>query len=263
MDRVNDADAEVYEQKLVHSVYDNIAPHFSSTRYKPWPRVAAFLETFRSGALVGDIGCGNGKNSHLAFHALQLASSSPPEGTARLLYSLCVDRSVELLKLAKGYGLEAHAGDGLRLPYRSSVFEGVICIAVLHHFCTAARRQRAAAELVRILSVGGRALVYVWATKAKGGKFVSGGGAKRARDEKGGPSDPPSTDHKGMDVLVDWQMHQKFDGAEAVHQRYYHLFQEGELSELFSSAVPAGWGIQMQPEYFDKENWCLEFTRCR
>ena len=31
------------EKKYVYEVYDKIAPHFSSTRYKPWPKVEKFL----------------------------------------------------------------------------------------------------------------------------------------------------------------------------------------------------------------------------
>lgn len=31
------------EKKHVYEVYDKIAPHFSHTRYKPWPRIEAFL----------------------------------------------------------------------------------------------------------------------------------------------------------------------------------------------------------------------------
>ena len=31
------------EKKYVYDVYDKIAPHFSSTRYKPWPMIVKFL----------------------------------------------------------------------------------------------------------------------------------------------------------------------------------------------------------------------------
>ena len=31
------------EKKHVYEVYDKIAPHFSHTRYKPWPRIEGFL----------------------------------------------------------------------------------------------------------------------------------------------------------------------------------------------------------------------------
>ena len=49
------------ENKYVHHVYDAIAPHFSSTRFAKWPKVATFLNSLPSGSLVLDAGCGNGK----------------------------------------------------------------------------------------------------------------------------------------------------------------------------------------------------------
>jgi ubiquinone/menaquinone biosynthesis C-methylase UbiE len=49
------------EKKYVYDVYDKIAPHFSSTRYKPWPMVVSFLESLETGSIVADVGCGNGK----------------------------------------------------------------------------------------------------------------------------------------------------------------------------------------------------------
>lgn len=50
-----------YEQLYVHDVYNAIAPHFSSTRFKAWPRIRAFLEELPQFSLVADVGCGNGK----------------------------------------------------------------------------------------------------------------------------------------------------------------------------------------------------------
>ena len=44
------------ESKFVHDVYRDIAPHFSDTRHKPWPKVADFLTRLPRGSLVADIG---------------------------------------------------------------------------------------------------------------------------------------------------------------------------------------------------------------
>jgi tRNA (uracil-5-)-methyltransferase TRM9 len=69
---------EEYEAQHVHSVYEEIASHFSSTRYKvcgtssyymqhktnkcqPWPIVEQFLKGLPDGAVGADVGCGNGK----------------------------------------------------------------------------------------------------------------------------------------------------------------------------------------------------------
>ena len=35
---------EALEEQHVQQVYEQIAPHFSSTRYKPWPVVQQFLQ---------------------------------------------------------------------------------------------------------------------------------------------------------------------------------------------------------------------------
>ncbi|CAG8619595.1 1850_t:CDS:2 [Acaulospora colombiana] len=52
---------EKKEQQYVHDVYQAIAPHFSQTRYKPWPVVEQFLKGLDVGSVGADIGCGNGK----------------------------------------------------------------------------------------------------------------------------------------------------------------------------------------------------------
>ena len=49
------------EKKHVYDVYDRIAPHFSHTRYKAWPKIEQFLKTLPDDSIVYDIGCGNGK----------------------------------------------------------------------------------------------------------------------------------------------------------------------------------------------------------
>ncbi|KAM9888750.1 hypothetical protein OXX69_013001, partial [Metschnikowia pulcherrima] len=52
---------ESQEQQYVHEVYNEIASHFSSTRYKPWPIVEKFLKRQKDYGLGIDVGCGNGK----------------------------------------------------------------------------------------------------------------------------------------------------------------------------------------------------------
>ncbi|GBN56413.1 hypothetical protein AVEN_239513-1 [Araneus ventricosus] len=44
------------EKAYVHDVYDQIAPHFTDTRYRPWPRVKQFLLELEPGSLVADVG---------------------------------------------------------------------------------------------------------------------------------------------------------------------------------------------------------------
>lgn len=54
-------DAARLEEEYVHAVYNSIAPHFSSTRHSPWPRVCHFLSSLTPGSMLADVGCGNGK----------------------------------------------------------------------------------------------------------------------------------------------------------------------------------------------------------
>lgn len=44
------------EREHVHSVYSQIAPHFSDTRFKPWPKIAKFLKEQPVGSLIADVG---------------------------------------------------------------------------------------------------------------------------------------------------------------------------------------------------------------
>lgn len=38
------------------------------------------------------------------------------------------------------------------------------------------------------------------------------------------------------------------------YQRYYHVFKEGELGELFRLHLK---GVEVEKEYYDHENWCV------
>ena len=56
------------EQEAVHEVYEAIAPHFSLTRYKPWPLVSQFLSSLPPHTFGLDSGGGNGKYSPLGVN---------------------------------------------------------------------------------------------------------------------------------------------------------------------------------------------------
>ncbi len=58
------------EEEHVRQVYEEIAHHFSSTRYRPWPVVAAFVQGLGPFSLGLDVGCGNGKNMLIRRHDL-------------------------------------------------------------------------------------------------------------------------------------------------------------------------------------------------
>lgn len=137
------------EKNFVHRVYDAIAPHFSSTRFAKWPKVAAFLDSLRPGSVVLDAGCGNGK--YLGFN---------PD-----CFFIGCDISPSLIEICEKRGHEVLVADAVNLPYRDNFGDAAISIAVLHHLSTEMRRRKAIEELVRVVKKGGLVLITVWAVE--------------------------------------------------------------------------------------------------
>uniref|UniRef100_H3AHV6 tRNA methyltransferase 9B (putative) n=1 Tax=Latimeria chalumnae TaxID=7897 RepID=H3AHV6_LATCH len=148
-------EASRLERDHVHSVYEKIAPYFSDTRYKAWPRVRQFLLDQEPGSLIADIGCGNGK--YLPINSQ--------------LYKIGCDYCLPLVESARNQGHEVMVCDSLHLPYRDECFDAVLSIAVIHHFSTKERRIRAIREMARTLRVGGQLMICVWAMEQKKRKF--------------------------------------------------------------------------------------------
>ncbi|KAL8450839.1 hypothetical protein Emed_002296 [Eimeria media] len=167
-------------------------------RYRPWPRVAAFIEALKEDALLVDVGCGNGKYLHCRPRSSSSSNSSNNSSTnsnngssnstssdssnsnssrsSSSCLSLGLDKSLELLRCAARHpsgdvGPRLLQADCLAIPLRDGVADGVICIAVLHHLATESRRLRALRELGRITRPGGRILIYVWAFEHEAGSI--------------------------------------------------------------------------------------------
>ncbi|KAK3293413.1 S-adenosyl-L-methionine-dependent methyltransferase [Chaetomium fimeti] len=288
-----EAEAEAYERTHVHGVYEAIAPHFSATRYKPWPAVGSFLRSRAAGAVGLDVGCGNGKYLGVNPDVFMLGSDRSPS-----LIALARDRCMQL-QAQQGNAAEAGTGgeaggavvatdvlvaDGLLLPFRERAADFVICVAVIHHMSTRARRQEAIRQLLRCVRLGevgqtgGQVLVYVWALEQNA--------SRRGWDEGG-----------EQDLLVPWVLksqqkqpkqqkpqkralaqNQAIGGGDAVDkggetppsptpagpaepgtplshtdpvfQRYYHLYRKGELEE----DVLAAGGVVVSSGY-ERDNW--------
>ncbi|KAL6234252.1 hypothetical protein BDW75DRAFT_231286 [Aspergillus navahoensis] len=224
---------EAYEEKNVHEVYQQIAKHFSATRYKPWPIVERFLQDQRPGAVGLDIGCGNGK--YLAVN--------------KSVYIVASDRSENLARVARQH--EPHStilADILNLPHPDSFFDFAISIAVVHHLSTVERRVQAIREILRTLrpasgdSPDGKALVYVWALEQKN--------SRRGWD-KG----------DDQDIMVPWVLktpnsENTPDTRPKVFHRYYHLYQAEELERDVESA-----GGRVLESGYDRDNWWAIATR--
>ncbi|OAA59308.1 tRNA methyltransferase [Cordyceps fumosorosea ARSEF 2679] len=296
--------AEAYESTHVHAVYEAIAPHFSSTRHSPWPRVAAYLEAQRPGAVGLDVGCGNGKyldvnpslhmlGSDRSGELVRLARSrgsgnnnSAAASITRLkpTSSRTEQRDNASEDNAKGSdlgcisgGTEVAVADGLALPYRLGAFDFVICIAVVHHLSTRARRVEAIGELLSRLrpsssSPPATASASVPPTPTPG----SGDDDKDPAAATTTTTDMATTratclvfvwaleqassrrgwnESSEQDTLVPWVMRAKGRPNETF-QRYYHLYKKGELEE---DIVAAG-GVVEESGY-ERDNWWAVFSR--
>ncbi|ODN77305.1 hypothetical protein L198_08040 [Cryptococcus wingfieldii CBS 7118] len=228
---------DVEEERNVHEVYEAIAPHFSQTRFKPWPLISAFLSSLPKNALGLDTGGGNGKYLPVAHsHGLEMIET---------------DRSSGLLKCARGMGwgsspdstpvngtdgqkqdtgsdgedkeggqkkenlAECVRGDLCGNIWRPGTFDFAISIAAIHHLSTDERRRHAVKTIMKPLKLNkkgpySRFMIYVWA-------YEQGEASKRKMGSAAGPSLPldsasnsePTEAVEGakervQDVLVPW-----------------------------------------------------------
>ncbi|XP_075222334.1 tRNA (carboxymethyluridine(34)-5-O)-methyltransferase ALKBH8 isoform X2 [Lycorma delicatula] len=265
---ISNNDASQLEAVHVHQVYEEISSHFSETRHKPWPNVANFVSSLPSGAILVDVGCGNGKYF----------------GANRHIFEVGCDRSIHLSQECHSRGNEVFTCDCLQLPLQSCCADGVISIAVIHHLATYERRLFALKEMVRVLQIGGRGLVYVWAKDQQKGNNMSSylkqdrknrrkddiNNQSRSNNERTGensdsvevtsdislPVHKNRTQFQHQDLLVPWKLKTNKD---IIFYRYYHVFKEGELEKIFLSITDA----KITKSYYDQGNWCVLFEKIK
>ncbi|CAG7846740.1 tRNA (carboxymethyluridine(34)-5-O)-methyltransferase; AltName: Full=tRNA (uracil-5-)-methyltransferase TRM9; AltName: Full=tRNA [Um34] methyltransferase; AltName: Full=tRNA methylase 9 [Serendipita indica DSM 11827] len=248
-------DASKYEETHVHAIYDEIASHFSATRYKPWPIVKQFMSSLTPGSIGVDLGCGNGKYMN-----------NPSS-----IRTIGMDRSrnlLEVAKLARQDGCDVILGDVMEMPWRAHAFDYAISIATIHHLATHSRRVKSVELLLKSLKPhGGRALIYVWAIEQDGA-------SKRVIPT----TDVPQYQASGIDVLVPWVHNVKpeasTESSPPVYKRYYHMFAKGELRSLVVEAAHAlqlhvgesgesnrsQRGLQIIQDGWERSNYYIEAT---
>ncbi|KAL4540055.1 hypothetical protein Ndes2437B_g01611 [Nannochloris sp. 'desiccata'] len=260
-ERCYSSTAQSLEDSNVNNVYNAIAPHFSATRFAIWPAVRHFIENITPGGIVADVGCGNGK--YFAVRKdLFTAGSDRSEGLAKVAARRLFPAGLPVSEHPRA---DVVVADGLKLPYRESSCDAVLCIAVVHHMASVKRRISFLEGLLKILVLGGKAIVTVWATEQENMKKVA----------KWEPLLQTEDGEEGRnDYLVPWHlpMHRveamgaAQSAAEAavdtgknalVFRRYYHLFEPGELEGLVEQ-VP---GAAVVKGFYDKDNWCVVFQR--
>ena len=156
----SDAALVQLEAEHVVKVYDAIAQHFSATRFAIWPKVREFIETLPSGAIVADVGCGNGKYFGVRGD-IAVIGSDRSEGLASVAARRLQPVGVPGSHFSPGTppGADVLVADGLHLPYREGSCDAALCIAVLHHISSPGRRTLMLTQLLALLRPGGRAIV--------------------------------------------------------------------------------------------------------
>ncbi|CAG9792201.1 unnamed protein product [Diatraea saccharalis] len=141
----------------------------------------------------------------------------------------------------------------------------IICIAVIHHFSSVARRLQAIATICRLLRPGGKALITVWAKDQTKSNYLSKTKAQTTLEEQhvtvNGISFPVHenrTQFQHNDVLVPWKLRQLKDNKTLENipkdtlLRFYHVFEEGELDELCRQ-LP----LKVEQTFYEEGNWCV------
>ncbi|KAI9026957.1 S-adenosyl-L-methionine-dependent methyltransferase [Hyaloraphidium curvatum] len=223
---------EVFEQRYVHSVYNDIAGHFSDTRYKPWPAVESFLNGQLPGSIGVDVGCGNGK--YLGVNKENVMN-------------IGCDRSDELVRICRQRGHEAFVADGLSVPIRSRSMDFAISIAVVHHFATPERRLAAVQECLRVVKDDGTVFIQVWALEQQGKRSFSEQDNFVSWSLPASKYRPQSAEGSGTNEAP--------GGRNLTFQRFYHLFAKGELDELVEAC-----GGRILESGYEKDN---HYVVCR
>lgn len=244
------------EIENVHKVYNEIGSHFSETRHSGWPNVENFIKSLHDGAVLLDVGCGNGKYL----------------GLDDTIVKLGCDRSDALLQVCSERKFNVFQCDCLHLPFRDCSVDAAISIAVIHHLATKERRIRAINEMVRVLVNGGTALIYVWAKDQqknnKKSTYLLQHQKKESEKEQIEtatftidsseiqlPVHRNRTQFNHTNVLVPWKLKQKEIPHEQqkVFLRYYHVFEDGELEDLCRENPK----VEILKSFYDQGNHCV------
>lgn len=195
-------------------MYSPFSEEFDKTRYRPWPCVQRVLDCLPKGAKVFEAGCGNGRN--LLY------------GQSRGLQVHGNDICPELVNICKQKGLTCVYVADILDPIDSE-YDCILCIAVIHHFMTAEKREYALENLYNALKPGGSMVITVWS-------FESEGARKPKAFEPGGN-------------LVPWH---KKDGS--VYTRYYYIYTR-DMFYKYIKDFDKKHGCKSIYIYWEEQNW--------
>lgn len=193
----------------VENVYNTIAKNFDKKRYKVWDKVAEFLDSLERGTTMLEIGCGNGKNM-LYRNDLQTKG---------------IDISESQVSICKSKGLDVEKSNMTSLAFDDCTFDSIICIATYHHLDNDDDRKQSILEMYRVLKVGGKVLICVWAMEQ--------------------PSYTKRT-FTSSNEMVSWKL------GNETYYRYYHIYKEGDLEAEIESFNTL---FHIHSVFYDCGNW--------
>lgn len=142
-------------RREVRRLYDAISEEFDKTRVKPDP----FLETLvnrgfsREAGVMLDNGCGNCRN----LKAFSWKDTIVAGDFSRNMLKQCLKNTLGVRVYPVQYELT-------HLPFRSSVFNSIVCISAIHHL-KEKEAEKALTEMGRVLKDRGWMLVSSWSVK--------------------------------------------------------------------------------------------------
>jgi len=152
----------------VQDAYDAIAKSWDDNRKRPFSPLPLFVEEFqkrfskRAGTLLHakilDAGCGNARNAIWLSKKFPNACIYCCDISAGMLHSA----SRNVIAACKAHSCVISKADIENTRYPSSLFDAVLCTAVLHHLPSREGRVRALTEIRRVLKPGGFAFLSVW-----------------------------------------------------------------------------------------------------
>jgi Alkylated DNA repair protein len=254
------------EKNHVHAVYDAIATQWHHTRGKRgvlWPRATRFLKELPKGSIVADVGCGDGKYFPAVWEAgSYVIGTDISEPLLQTCIGSCIaadsnnvagagagpeTRMISHLKFGLNDRPAVAVADCMQIPLRSNSCDAAICIAVMHHLSTFARRIRCLQELSRIVKRGGLINVQAWALEQEQNSrrkfsgtdvFVPFHAQPKYLARNAVVSSMAGEQEQDKKNVA--QMYSDaYEGAEyneekglVVFQRYCHMYKKGELEEL-------------------------------
>ena len=233
------------EKDYVRDTYNAIAEHFSATRGYHWECVKDFLRDVPPNSTVFEVGCGNGKNflctdrsKNIVFSGCDVSEEMVDLARKRVYEKTINDSAVTAT--SPPHIFQADICEGLSDKIETNTFDYTMCVAVIHHLSTFARRLKAIKELVRITkSGGGKILLTSWCS---------------------------SHTSKSEDIFKKWELQPRYinnnnnnnnnNTAKKMYKRYYHLFCEDEMKDLLNMVDGINWVM-----YCECNNWIAILTK--